>query len=190
MSSIFRFRRSRGPLDLAVEMAGVRMGERVIQAGIGNPRLFARMAALVGLTGRACAVVDTGTGVARLEQAAADQGVLVEVSCTPGGPWPHQDGTFDLALLDGNALVAALAAERDARLAETVRVVRPGGRLLAVFERPRRLIERLGFEPEHRAVSPEAAALLTALAAAGCRPARVLGEREGLSFVEGFRPVI
>jgi len=183
---MFRFRRSRGPLDLAVEMAGVRMGERVIQAGVGNPRVFAKVASLVGLTGRACAVVDTPAGAARLEEAAADQGVLVEVSFTPVVPWNHADGSFDVALLDGNALVAGLPAERDARLIETLRVVRPGGRLLAIFERPRGLAGRLGFEPEHRDPTPEARVLLQALELAGCRPVRVLAEREGLAFVEGF----
>ena len=34
----------------------------------------------------------------------------------------------------------------------------------------------------------EAAALLHALEAAGFRPARILAEREGMTFVEGFRP--
>jgi ubiquinone/menaquinone biosynthesis C-methylase UbiE len=185
--SRFRFRRSRRPLDLAVDMAGVRMGERLLQAGAGDARAFAAIAAKVGLTGRACAVADTSEAVQVLERAAARQGVFVEVVGVQSGAWPFDAASFDIALVDGNALIGAADDERQIRLGEIRRVVRAGGRVLAVYRSPRSLMMRLGFESAHEASQP-ARALLQAFDRAGLAPARLLAEREGLTFVEAFRP--
>jgi len=185
---MLRFRRARGPLDLAVDMASVRMGERLLQVGVGDPRLFAVTASKVGLTGRAVAVVDAPAAAAVLEAAAADEGVLVEVVVAEAGAWPVDAGSFDIVIVDANAVLAAAPDARVARLTSAVRALRPGGRLLAVLRRGRSLAVRLGFEPEHRPPTPEAATLVAALAAAGCPAARVLAEREGLGFIEALRP--
>jgi len=67
-------------------------------------------------------------------------------------------------------------------------VVRPGGRVLIIRTAPVGLAGRLGFGPSHAGPSAEAAALLRELEGAVFRPARVLAEREGMTFVEGFRP--
>lgn len=183
-----KFRRSRGPVELAVDMAGVRMGERVVHVGVGDPRVFALVSSKVGLTGRACAVVDSAAAKATLERAAAKQGVFVEVALVPAGRWPYDSSGFDVAVVDANALLSAPVTERQDRLANTVRAVRPGGRVLAIRRRPRGLAARLGFEPASGAPGAEALELVHALEQAGCRPVRVLAQREGLTFVEGFRP--
>jgi hypothetical protein len=127
MPGLFRFRRSRGPLDLAMDMAGVRLGERVHQAGLGNPKLFARLAGKAGLSGRACAVVDSAEAVRPLEEAARMEGVLIEVLLPQGPFWPLDEAAFDIGVLDGNALLRGSAADRASRLSEVRRVVRPGG---------------------------------------------------------------
>ncbi|HNV03761.1 MAG TPA: methyltransferase domain-containing protein [Vicinamibacterales bacterium] len=188
MAGILRFRRARGPVELAVDMAGVRLGERLIQAGVANPRVFAALAGKAGLTGRACAVVDAAEAGARLEAAAAREGVLVEVSVAAHGRWPYEDASFDVGVLDGNALLRAGEGDRLDRLNDMRRVVRPGGRVIAVRSWPAGLALRLGFIAERREPSGEAAALREAMEAAGFRPVRLLAEREGLTFVEGFRP--
>ena len=188
MSPFLSFRRSRGPVDLAVGMAGVRMGERVLYVGVGNPRVFALVSSKVGLTGRACAVVDSAAAQATLQRAAAREGVLVEVALVPGGCWPHDSSSFDVAVVDANPLPIGATGDGQDRLASTVRVVRPGGRILAIRRRPRGIISRLGFEPASSVPSAQALELARALQEAGCRPVRVLAEREGLTFVEGFRP--
>ena len=175
--SRFRFYRSRRPLDLAVDMAGVRMGERLLQAGAGDARAFATIAAKVGLTGRACAVADTSEAVHVLERAAARQGVLVEVVGVQGGAWPFDAASFDIALVDGNALIGAADGERQTRLGEIRRVVRPGGRVLAVYRSPRSLMMRLGFESRARPASPLARFAGRSTGPAGS--ARLLAEREG-----------
>jgi SAM-dependent methyltransferase len=188
MAGMFRFRRSRGPIDLALDMAGVRLGERVLQAGLGNPKLFAMLARKAGLSGRACAVVDSQAAVGPLEEAAAAEGVLIEVVVTEGRDWPVETGAFDVGVVDGNALLRGDAAGRQARLEAVRRAVRTGGRVLVVRSVPLGLAARLGFGPAGAGPSAEAGALLQAVEQAGFRPARLLAEREGMTFVEGFRP--
>ncbi len=188
MASIFKLRRARGPVDLAVDMVGVRLGERLLQAGVSNPRVFALLAGKTGLTGRACAVVDTAEAAALLEAAAEREGVLVEVSSAATGNWPYDDASFDVGVVDGNALLNADAPQRLDRLRDMVRAVRPGGRVLAVRSWPIGLAGRLGFARQRTAPSAEADLLVRALGDAGFRPVRLLAEREGLTFVEGFRP--
>jgi SAM-dependent methyltransferase len=188
MAGFFRFRRSRGPIDLAMDMAGVRLGERVLQAGLGNPKLFARLAGKAGLSGRACAVVDTPAASLPLEEAAAAEGVLIEVVVSEGPTWPFEDGAFDVGIVDGNALLRGSEPERQGRLGAVRRAVRPSGRVLVIRSVPLGLAARLGFGPSHAGPSAEASALLDALQEAGFRPARLLAEREGMTFVEGFRP--
>ena len=188
MASLFRLRRTRGPIELAMDMAGLRLGERVLQAGLGLPKLFARLAGKAGLSGRACAVVDTPDAARPLEAAAAAEGVLVEVLVAEGPVWALEDGSFDVGVVDGNALLRGDVAERRSRLSELLRVIRPSGRVLVIRTAPLGIAGRLGFAPAHAGPSAEAAALLRELEGAGFRPARILAEREGMTFVEGFRP--
>lgn len=171
-----------------MDMAAVRLGERLLQAGLGNPKLFAKMAGKAGLSGRACVVVDSPGAAGPLEAAAAAEGVLIEVLVSEAAPWSLDDASFDVGVLDGNALLRGDAAERAGRLAEVRRVVRPSGRVLIIRSAPVGLAGRLGFGPSHAGPSDEAEALLRALEGAGFRPARILAEREGMTFVEGFRP--
>jgi hypothetical protein len=188
MAGFFRFRRSRGPVDLAMDMAGVRLGERVLQAGLGNPRLFAKLAGKAGLSGRACALVDNPEAAGALQEAAAREGVLIEVVVTEGPAW-LEDASFDVGIVDGNALLRGSVTERQGRLGAVRRAVRPSGRVLVIRSEPLGLASRLGFARSHAGPSAEASALLEALREAGFRPVRLLAEREGMTFVEGFRPV-
>jgi hypothetical protein len=190
MASLFRLRRSRGPADLAIGMAGVRLGERVLQAGTADPRVFALIAGKVGLTGRACAVVDVPAAAQRIEAAAAREGVLVEVTTVEHGPWPYDRASFDLGLVDGNTLLAGDAESRRLRLEEMRTVVRAGGRVLVIYRAPMGLAGRLGFAASSHGPSAHGGTLVRAVEDAGFRPVRLLAEREGMTFVEGFRPAV
>jgi SAM-dependent methyltransferase len=171
-----------------MDMVGVRLGERVLQAGMGQPALFAKLAGKAGLSGRACAVVDSPAAAQPLREAAASEGVFVEVLVAEGPFWPLEDGSFDVGVVDGNALLRGDGAERQRRLAEVRRAVRAGGRVLVIRTVAQGLAGRLGFAPSHAGPSASASTLLQELEGAGFRPARLLGEREGMTFVEGFRP--
>jgi hypothetical protein len=187
MLSLFRFRRGRGPMDLALGMAGVRLGERLLQVGPGDPAVFVKAAAKAGLTGRAVAIVESAEEKAALEAAAAHDGVFVEVWQAATGAWPCDDEAFDVSLVDGNALLAGNAGQQERWLADTQRVVRSGGRVLAVYRKPRGLASRLGFELRE-SEDGTAQSLMRLLNRAGFGPVRFLAAREGLTFVEAFRP--
>ena len=188
MFSLFRLSRARGPVDLIDGMAGVRLGERLLQAGVGDPRAFAILAGKAGLTGRACAVVDGPAAARQLEAAAAAEGVFVEVAIAQGGFWPYDAGSFDVGLLDGNALLAAGSPESGQRVRDMLRALRLGGRVLIVYATSRGIAARLGFPSSSASSAGRGQALATALHTAGFRPVRVLAQREGMLFVEGFRP--
>jgi hypothetical protein len=134
--------------------------------------------------------VDTAEAARRLETAAAQEGVLIEVLMGESGTWPLDPSSFDVGILDGNALLAAKAHEREWRLRNMLRAIRPGGRVLAVYSRPLGLAGRLGLPGSEKEGSPQGRQLAGALEMAGFRPVRVLAGREGLTFVEGFRPAV
>jgi SAM-dependent methyltransferase len=188
MFSLFRLRRSRGPVDLIDGMAGVRLGERLLQAGVGHPKAFAILAGKAGLTGRACAVVDEPAAARQLEAAAAAEGVFVEVAVAHGGLWPYPAGSFDVGLLDGNALLAAGSPDSSQRLRDMLQALRQGGRVLVVYAAGRGLAARFRFLSSSATSERRGQALAVALQTTGFRPVRVLAQREGMLFVEGFRP--
>ena len=73
----FLFNRDRQtPYALALAMAGLRMGERLLLAG-DDARLFVALAGKVGLTGRAVVVAGSADAAARIEAEAAALGVLL-----------------------------------------------------------------------------------------------------------------
>ncbi|MEW5983902.1 MAG: methyltransferase domain-containing protein [Acidobacteriota bacterium] len=178
------FRKSRGPVDLAADMVGVRLGERLLHVGVGMPRAFALLAGRAGLTGRACAVVADAISAKTLEAAAAREGVFAEVFTCATSLWPLDNGSFDVAVVDATWLLQSRLAS--AVMPELWRCLRPGARAVALHRRPRGLALRLGFERRHDA-SREARLLEARLESQGFSPVRLLAEREGLTFVEGFR---
>lgn len=177
------FRKTRGPVELAADMVGVRLGERLIYVGPILPRVFAMLAKRSGLTGRACALAFDPSEGRAFEAAAAGEGVFAEVFVAAGG-WPLESEGFDVGVVDGRLLLSPDTA--DAVLSELRRCLRPGARAVAILERPRGIAVRLGFEGRH-AASDLARMLETGLGGAGFTPVRLLAEREGLTFVEGFR---
>jgi hypothetical protein len=185
MLSLFKFRRSRGPLELALGMSGVRLGERLLQVGPGEPAFFAAAAAKTGLTGQACAVVTTAAARVALEAAAVREGVLVEVA-EAAGSWPYTHDSFDLAVIDANTLLGADVSSQSVIGAELLRVMRGGGRVLAVHVTPRGWGRLVGLDPA--ASGDVAPILIQFLERAGFGPVRFLAAREGLTFVEAFRP--
>lgn len=185
-----RFAKREAPYPLVVGMTGVKLGDRVLQIGCSNGGPLAAIAAKVGLSGRALAIVPDQASMARAQKAAANLGVLVEVELSSSPRLSVDDAAFDLVIVDdaAGAFSARRPEERAAIIREAARVVRPGGRAMIIGATPPQGISALlsrGPAAPSIAMSGEAA---SALQAAGFRGARTLAEREGLVFVEGIRP--
>ena len=183
-----RFAKPERPFPLVVGMTGVKMGDCVVQIGCSHGGRLAAIAAKVGLSGRAVAVVADTASAERVVKASADAGVLVDVEVAPSTRLPMDDSSFDLAIIDDAAgSFAAMSVEnRVATVREVARIVRPGGRAMIIGAAPRQGLAALLSRGE--APSLTASAGGAALEADGFRGVRTLAEREGLLFVEGIKP--
>jgi hypothetical protein len=179
------FRKGRGRREMILAMVGVRMGERLVCVGAGDPASFAALATKVGLTGRACAIAPDAASARSIEAAAAEEGVLMEVEAAGGWASSQADKSFDVAVVDGN-LIEDSPSDGQACLREVFRVLRDGARLVMILRGGRGAGALVGVE--RTSAGAAIPSLMRALGETGFRPVRLLGEREGLSFVEGFRP--
>ena len=174
---------------LAVTMSGVRLGERVLQIGAGDPRLVARIAAKVGITGTAVIVVDDERSAAKMRSAASDAGAVADVHVMPLAQLPFTDGAFDVVVVhetigspgapDGASLTRGLS--------ECRRVLRPGGRVVAIEQTIGSGLRRL-LQPRRPDEASPAGGTTPALQSAGFATVRMLAEREGYRFIEAFKP--
>ena len=184
-------RRSRETRDpLAVAMSGVRLGDRALQLGVDDERLVGQLAAKTGLSGTATIVVADNQTAARARKGADKVGVHVEVvvSALPSIPLP--DGAFDVVVIHSvSGLLAALEpAGRAGLLGESARVLRPGGRVVAIEAGEKsRLGALLRPIPASQVSYDLQGGTVASLKQAGFAPVRILGDREGLKFTEGLR---
>src|SRR5262249_20082588 len=152
--------------------------------GCSDPALIAALAIKSGLTGRACAVDSSAERVASTAGAVERNGALVEMSTAPLTSLPYEDGTFDVVVLRdvlGNA-----AAGPTAIVAEAQRVLRPGGRCVAIETSAHTSFGGLVSRPVNTEFISSGGAL-PILTAAGFAAVRTLAEREGLTFAEGVK---
>jgi ubiquinone/menaquinone biosynthesis C-methylase UbiE len=185
-----RFARRETPFQLVVGMTGVKLGDRVIHVGCAHGGRLAAIAAKVGLSGRALAVVPDEPSAARAQKASANAGVLIEVETAPPTKLPVDEGTFDLAVLDdtGGLFSTMRAEDRVRTVRELARVLRPGGRAMIIGVTPRQGLGALLSRAQSGPSLAAAGEATRALEADGFRAARTLAEREGLVFVEGIKP--
>src|SRR6185436_8555509 len=127
------------PFMLIVGMTSVKMGDRLAQIGCAHGGRLAAVAAKVGLSGRAIAVVPDETSAERARKGAEQAGVLVDIETAPPTKLPLDDSSFDLVVIDNtDGMLTALSAD-DQRSAvrEARRIARPGGRLMVIGAAPR-----------------------------------------------------
>jgi arsenite methyltransferase len=175
---------------LVVGMVGTKMGERFVQIGCAHGGRLGAVAAKVGLSGRAVAITPDEASAERARKGAAQAGMLVEVEVAPVTALPVEDGAFDVAVVDdtGGLLGATDPEDRGRLVRELFRILRPGGRIVALGAIPQSglasFLRRGPSEPSFAG----SGALHELLAAGGFRPVRTLAERDGLIFVEAVKP--
>jgi SAM-dependent methyltransferase len=170
---------------LPIKMSGIRMGERLLQIGIDDPKLLAAMAAKIGLSGSTSVVVQDDAAAARAREAATRAGVLIDlqVMAPAAALLPFERDAFDVLVVHG----VSGALRTFAGLADTHRVLRHGGRIIAIEAGPKSGLAGM-LSPHRPDPAYEAAGGPVALLqAAGFRPVRVLWEREGYRFTEGLK---
>jgi ubiquinone/menaquinone biosynthesis C-methylase UbiE len=170
---------------LAISMCGLKLGHRFLVIGTSDLELVARLAGKVGLTGRACLLDESAARTTTAAAAVEQQGALVESFTAPVTALPFEAGAFD-AVVMRNALAAIEPPRRSRAIGEIFRVVRPGGRCIAIEDLPKSGIRALvtGRGGGTPSAGPIAVELLTT---AGFRGVRLLAEREGIAFVEGVK---
>ena len=176
------FRKAEGE-PLAVTMAAVKLGDRFLSVGVRDPALVAVLAAKAGLTGTACAVDADEVAVTRAAAAIEAAGALADVTRAPWGTWPYGAGSFDVALIR-DVLPALTAGDRASAVAEVLRVLRPGGRVVVIDGAARGRFEWI---KGGSAAGPAAGMATQALKDAGFAAVRVLAETDGVSYVEGIK---
>jgi ubiquinone/menaquinone biosynthesis C-methylase UbiE len=186
------FRRSGEKHSLAIAMTGVKLGDRLLNIGCTDSSLLGAVSAKVGLSGRACAIVPTEADAARARRGAEKAGVLLEIETGNLDNFPFEDGAFNLIVLDNQeGLLSTMRPEqRVATLKQSFRTLEPRGRIV-VIERGARgglgALVKSSSTPQSDPHYRSSGGAVTALQAEGFRGARVLAERDGLSFFEGVR---
>jgi SAM-dependent methyltransferase len=167
-------------------MTGLQTGERVLMIGGANGGRLGSIAARLGLSGRAVAVVFDEGAASRVKKGAEHAGALIEIQQANAGTVPVEEDAFDLAFIDDTAgLLSSLRAEdRVSLVRETWRALRPGGRVMVLGAGGRGGLGAL----LSRAQSGEPFDPLPFLEADGFKAGRRLAEREGLVFYEAVKP--
>jgi len=185
--TLFKLKRSGGPKDLEISMAGLKLGKSVLQVDGSDSSLIAALAKVVGLSGQACAVAQTSGKAELFEKSAAKEGVLVEVKVAELTLFPYQDDTFDLVLLK-QALGELNQTRRVLCLQQVFRVLKVTGRCLVIDTAIRGGLGALFSQRSIDRRYSELGGAEHALKEEGFHGVRLLGEREGLAFVEGTKP--
>ena len=172
--------------SLAVSMAGIKLGDRLLVVGCADPILIARLAVKTGLTGRAFAVDEHEKAATAAAEIAAREGALIETATAPWAALPVDPDSFDVAIVR-DVLPHLTADAQSGCIREVQRVLRPGGRCLLIDGKGRTGLVaavRGTSAPSHYAAT---GGPVHALAAQGFKAARILAEREGLLFAEAIK---
>src|SRR4051794_29440130 len=115
----------KNPYDLVVRMTGVKMGDRLALVGSGNGARLAAIAAKVGLSGRAIAILPDQTSASAVNKGAAQQGVALDVEVAPPTRLCAGDDAFDVVFVDDTSgVIGSLRPEdRVAAIRELLRIL-------------------------------------------------------------------
>jgi SAM-dependent methyltransferase len=172
---------------LTVSMCGVKLGDRVLVLGGSDTALIAALAVKAGLTGRAAMVDESEQMRARSATAVERDGALIESFTAQYTSLPFEAHAFDVVVMR-NVLPAIAPHQRQAAVAETTRVVRPGGRCIVINDVKRGGLASLVAGQAADESGASGATAVGLLSGVGFRAARTLAERDGVVFVEGVKP--
>ena len=183
---MFLRKTSVGREPLAVAMSGVRMGERVLQVGLNEPRVAGALAAKAGLTGESTIVVPDEATADRARRAASDAGALAQVMVHSLERLSFDTGSFDVAVIHNRDGQLATPGTSVAALGECRRVLRSGGRVVVLETGTRTGLGGM-FRPRALVRAETGEATIGRLEAAGFKAVRILGDRDGYRFIEGLK---
>ena len=173
-------------------MTGVKLGDSLLHIGCSDASLLSAIGSKVGLSGRVCAIVRDAGDAARARRGAEDAGILLELETGNASRFPFDDAAFNLIVVDNQqgALTNLTPEERVLVMRECFRTLAPRGRAV-VIERAGRgglgaLFRPSANQPADTRYQTSGGAV-AALEGEGFRAARLLAERQGLSFFEGVR---
>jgi ubiquinone/menaquinone biosynthesis C-methylase UbiE len=172
---------------LAVSMAGIKLGDRLLVVGCADPILIARLAVKTGLTGRALAVDEQEKLVTAAAEIAAREGALIETATALWTALPLEPDSFDVAIVR-DVFPHLTTDVRSGCIREVRRILRPGGRCLVIDGKGRTGIVTVVRGASGASEYAAAGGPVQALTAQGFKAARILAEREGLAFAEAVKP--
>lgn len=120
----------------ALELAGARRGQRILDLAGGTGDLAARLARVVGRRGEVVLGDINGAMLERGRERLVDQGIVgnVEFVQTDAEALPFPDRSFDCVTI---AFGLRNVTDKDAALSSMYRVLKPGGRVIILeFSRP------------------------------------------------------
>ena len=182
---LFRIFKSPGE-PLTVAMAGIKLGDRLLMLGCGDPMLVAQLAVKTGLTGRAFAADVRPELTAAAEKLAPREGALIETATAPWSALPLENGAFDVAVVRFVFGDLPEAARNECAM-EVLRLLRPGGRCLVIDPGHASGLAGMVKRPAGNSDYAAQGGAVAVLRAAGFRAARVLAEREALVFCEAAK---
>jgi hypothetical protein len=171
------FRSGLSPHHTALAMIGARPGHTVVVFGAGDPALAAELALVTGLNGRTVVADRRDQTRASVTAAAEHAGALLDFELLTGGELPIERGTVDLVVVQQHLG----AGGEHGILGEALRLVRSGGRVVAI-EGERRRARLFGSPPPPR-ISGDA--IVSLFSGVGLIAARVLADVDGVVYVEG-----
>ena len=176
-----------GPRDLEVSMVGLKLGAAVLQLGGRDPTLIAQLARVAGISGTAVAVVETTDEADAIRRAGEQAGVLIDIRTGRLSALPCDPESMDIVVIPG-LLGAIRMNQRVLCLQQTLRVLRPGGRIIVIEVAPRGGLGAVFSQRTLDRTYVMNGGAKGALDAEGFRGSRLLAERDGKQFFEAIRP--
>ncbi len=183
-----RFHRLREAHALALQVTGVKEGDQLAQIGCADGGLMAALAAAVGPSGRAVAIVPDQASAACAQTAARGAGVPIEVEMARLTQLPAANAAFDLVFVDDtdDLFASVIPARRRSFVGEIFRILRPGGRVVAIRREARGGIIGAVLE---RMQSPGNSDLMPALTFEGFESIHQRSASDELVFVLALKPL-